>query len=190
MEQTLEQQVQEHINQLPKVTREVLIEFNWAERLQELGKRHGLLIDELDALQTETTLVLVGIEPAELFATNLRKHLDITNTETESIMKDINATIFQPIHDMVMERSEAAHEKHNQRFVAPKEATKTNNQILERDELLSQIEDAPETPKKRHTITSIKLRDMFTKKPAQTEHAVVPKKSTYEGSDPYLEPLE
>lgn len=193
MADDLDKQIEEHLEKLPKATRRALQEFDWTTKLQELGKRHGLMIDELAALQTETTLVLAGVSLPESYQLNLRKNMNVSDKLAEAIVKDVNVTIFQPLHEMVMNYNKDELTEHGEIFNTPKETPSTPNEgetPLKRREVLAGIEDVEKTEEPKN-VAKLKLADLFTKKPEKTDHTVAPKKSGYEsGLDPYHEPID
>lgn len=200
MDTNLEAQIDEYLAQLPAATRKILQEFDWVGKLQTIGTKHGLLVDELGTLQIETTLTLLGLENPANFQMNLRRRMNITDSLAETLVRDINASIFLPIQEQVIESQKEKIEAHEMRFEAGQQID--TDEVLTHDDVLAEIEDhvgAPEkeaAPKPEKKVSGLKLTNLFTKKPtpssAQEEPvaaAPAPKPVSYEGEDPYREPL-
>ncbi len=92
----------EQMTYLPEITQKALKSFDWATQLLSIGKEYGLHIDQLEDLQLETMLVLVGIIPAESYETELETKLAISPAEAVKIIQAVNTQIFIPIHDYIV----------------------------------------------------------------------------------------
>lgn len=102
MNEKLRQQFEDQLIYLPAINQEALRSFDWATELIAIGKNYGLHIDELDDLQIETMLVLVGLITAEQYPNELINRLAISPTEADKIISDINERVFIPIHDYIV----------------------------------------------------------------------------------------
>lgn len=87
---------------LPEITQKALKSFDWATQLLSIGKEYGLHIDQLEDLQLETMMVLVGIIPPESYEVELETKLAISPAEAAKILKAVNTQIFVPIHDYIV----------------------------------------------------------------------------------------
>jgi hypothetical protein len=103
MNDKLKQQFEEQLAYLPDITQQALKSFDWATGILSIGKKHGLYIDQLEDLQIETMLVLVGLVQPEDYPKELMNRLALSPAETDKIIDDINDEIFTPIHNYIIE---------------------------------------------------------------------------------------
>lgn len=102
MNEKIRQQFENQLTYLPTINQQALRSFDWATELIAIGKNYGLHVDELDDLQIETMLVLVGLVDPNQFQNELINRLAISSIEAEKIISDINDRIFTPIHDYIV----------------------------------------------------------------------------------------
>ena len=102
MNENLRQSFEEQLVYLPEINQQALKSFDWATELLSIGKNYGLHIDELEDLQVETMLVLVGlVQPAD-YQNELINRLAISPIEATKIIEQVNDRIFTPIHDYIV----------------------------------------------------------------------------------------
>ncbi len=102
MNDTLRKTFEEQLTYLPAVNQQALRSFDWATELVGIGKQFGLHIDQLEDLQIETMLVLVGVVSAEDYENELITRLAVSPSEAEKIIEQVNEKIFVPIHDYIV----------------------------------------------------------------------------------------
>ncbi len=102
MNEKLRQQFEGELVYLPEINQQALKSFDWATELLAIGKNYGLHIDELEDLQIETMLVMVGLVPPENYQNELITRLAISPTEANKIIEQVNERIFTPIHDYIV----------------------------------------------------------------------------------------
>ncbi len=102
MNEKLKQQFEEQLAYLPTINQEALKSFDWASELIGIGKNYGLHIDELEDLQIETMLLLVGLTSPDDYENELITRLAISPVEARKIIEDINIHVFTPIHDYIV----------------------------------------------------------------------------------------
>lgn len=68
-----------------------------------ISDKYNLHIDQTGNLQTETLLVMLGLETTSDFVANLQRELEIEETEAKSIAQDINMEIFSGIKTSLRE---------------------------------------------------------------------------------------
>lgn len=108
MNDKLRQQFEDQLTYLPAINQQALRSFDWATELVAIGKNYGLHIDELDDLQIETMLVLVGLVDPGQYQNELINRLAISPTEAGKIIEDINDRVFTPIHDYIVSGGQKA----------------------------------------------------------------------------------
>jgi len=104
MNEKLQNLIKENLMSLPKEAQEVINTFNWIGVCEEVGKAHKLLDPEIENLQTETALVLIGLEELRMYPLNIEKEVEITREDAENISKEITEKIFKPIAEQITEK--------------------------------------------------------------------------------------
>lgn len=102
MNENFQKTFEEQLAYLPEVNQRALRSFDWTTELIAIGKQHGLHIDELEDLQIETMLVLVGLVAPDDYESELINRLAISPAEAGKIIADINTHVFIPIHDYII----------------------------------------------------------------------------------------
>ena len=167
---TFEKMIHERMQKLPDVTREALVEFDWKNEVLSIGRKFDMNLDQLNSLETETTLVLVGLLAPRRYPNELKKRLGTNTQATQEIIKQINASVFKKIRNRVIELSKKQ----------PKKDTQGE-------------ESTPPVPQKH-----LSLRKLSTKTTQSEHHSnhgmhedgipEMPQKP--KSSDPYREPIE
>lgn len=102
MNEKLRQSFEEQLVYLPEINQRALKSFDWATELLSIGKNFGLHIDELEDLQLETMLVMVGLVQVKDYPNELINKLAISPAEANKIIEQVNDRIFTPIHDYIV----------------------------------------------------------------------------------------
>jgi len=71
MTEKLKQIIKEEVVKLPKETRDAISAFNWGTVSEEIGKKYLLTESEVNDLQVETGLVLIGLVDGDEYALNI-----------------------------------------------------------------------------------------------------------------------
>jgi len=92
---------------LPEEIKKVIMDAGYQKTLFDLAKTEKLTYEELGTLETETTMVLLGMtKPAE-YRSELEQELKKSSAQTDSIVKAVNEQVFTPIR-AALERLYAA----------------------------------------------------------------------------------
>jgi len=102
MNEKLKQQFEEQLVYLPDINQQALKSFDWATQLLSIGHQYGLHIDQLEDLQIETMMLLVGLVSPDQYPDHLTEKLAVSPTEITKIIGQINEQIFSPIHDYIV----------------------------------------------------------------------------------------
>jgi len=103
MTDKLKQTIKEEVGKLPKGNQEVINAFGWEQISEEIGKKYLLNESELNDLQVETLLILIGLEDPDFYATNVENNVGISKNEAEKISEEVIQKIFAPINDLLIE---------------------------------------------------------------------------------------
>ena len=119
MTKELQQKMNEEIAKLPKYNQEAIDSLDWGDISWKIGKKNLLTESEINDLQIETGLVLVGLSDLDSFAINIEKNVGANTAESEEIAKEIYEEIFKPITDkmeiMVKNKIKSQNPKWDQR---------------------------------------------------------------------------
>ena len=103
MNEKLRKIIKEQMTFLPKELQEAINSLDWAEIVKEIGKKYLLGEEEIDNLQTETMLVLLGLEEGEAYEKNIENEVGTSAKEAEKITDEAEQKIFTPIYNKLTE---------------------------------------------------------------------------------------
>jgi len=103
MTEKLKKIAQEEIMKLPKEAQEAINSFEWGNAIEEIGKKLLLSEEEINDLQTETLLVLVGLENGNDYSQNIEDNIGTSKEEAKKIAEDVFQKIFTPINDLIVD---------------------------------------------------------------------------------------
>ena len=106
MTEKLKQKIKEEMMNLPKESQDAINASGWGVISEEIGKKYLLEESEINDLQVETGLVLIGLVDIDEYAQNIESEIGTSKNEAEKIAKEINQKIFQPIYNKVAETIE------------------------------------------------------------------------------------
>jgi len=89
--------ITERFKILPKSIQDALLSANLPEKLIRTAEKYQLHIDQAGALETETHLVMLGLETPNDYAKNIQKALNISSEIAGQIANDINNEVFLSI---------------------------------------------------------------------------------------------
>jgi hypothetical protein len=99
MEQDLAKQVQKRLAELPEDVRKAVQSAELEKKIQDIGKKNVLHIDQAADLEDETLLVMLGFnDPAEL-SKKIMERLNLDDARSKKIATDITEEIFLPIRE-------------------------------------------------------------------------------------------
>lgn len=99
MNEDLVQQIQQRIAELPADVQAAIASSDFDKKLQAIGQRHGLHLDQMQKLGDEVMLVMIGLMSADNFAANIAGEVGIDAEKAGRIATDVNAEIFIAIRE-------------------------------------------------------------------------------------------
>jgi hypothetical protein len=102
MNHKLQQHYENQKKLLPVVQQQALDSFNWLSVLLDIGKKYTLQLDELEDLQIEVMLILVGLSNPIDLEDELGNKLPLSPVEIDKLLEDVNTNILEPIHDYIV----------------------------------------------------------------------------------------
>jgi hypothetical protein len=97
MDSELQKNAQETFNALPKDIQEVIFADDYKRILGEIVKKYSLTNDQLDKLENETTLILMGVIVRSYYPFNLESELGLDEDTAQAIANDITDTVFAEV---------------------------------------------------------------------------------------------
>jgi hypothetical protein len=97
MDLDLQQQVQQRLAELPQDVRDAVQSAEVAQKIQTIGKRGNLHVDQMGKLEDEVYLVMLGFADPGEFAESLAGELSLAPAQSVAIATDVANEIFMPI---------------------------------------------------------------------------------------------
>lgn len=104
MTEKLQKIIKEEIEKLPKEKQEAISSVDWTKIAEEIAKKHLLAENEINDLQVETLLVLIGLVDGNYYAQNIENQIGMTKDEAEKISEEALEKIFTPIINKLIEK--------------------------------------------------------------------------------------
>ncbi|MFH1170339.1 MAG: hypothetical protein V1704_02170 [Candidatus Vogelbacteria bacterium] len=92
-------EINEALAKLPKVLQEIIISTETADKIQAIGQKYQLHIDQMGALDEEINNVLFGILRADKLPEKIKTRLGVDQPTTDAIVHDLNDQIFLKIRE-------------------------------------------------------------------------------------------
>lgn len=89
--------MRERYQKLPKELKDAMFAESTADKVFDIGKRYGLMIDKTGLMATEIGMLMLGYTRPNEFTKSLKDKLSISGEEASKIAHDINVEIFTPI---------------------------------------------------------------------------------------------
>jgi hypothetical protein len=107
MDPEIQKMIRERTEALPTSVKRALSHIDVSQRLWEIAKEAGLRIDQAGALETETVLVLLGLQHPDSFIGELSKSAGITEESARAISFKVNEQIFKAVRSALAEDERA-----------------------------------------------------------------------------------
>lgn len=172
MDDELTKKIQLRLAELPLDIKQAVESSDLDKKIQGIGVKFQLHLDQLGGLEDETLLVMLGFENSENFIDKLIKSMSLPRTQAEAIAAEINREIFTPIRESLKKIS------------APSQASQTPPPAQNTPAAIPPVPLAPHP----HDLMLVEKTVTTPIKPA-TPAAPPPKPQNYP-KDPYREPVE
>src|SRR3989344_4190275 len=97
MEQGVQKQVQARIEELPEDVQKAIMAADLDRRIQAIGNKHHLHIDQIGKLEDETLLVMLAFTAPSDFASHIQNKCGMSQADAEALATEISNEIFMPI---------------------------------------------------------------------------------------------
>lgn len=191
MEEDVTQQIQQRLAELPPDVRAAIQSAELSTKLQAIGTKHKLHIDQVGELEDEIYLAMLGFSPLENLGSRLAKALNLPAEEGTQLAAEVSTEVFSPIRESLKRfteeraapkapaeppaQSQAPAPAPTQPAVVAKEPPSLNPELHAADVMLSEktLSTPPEAPQT----------------PTRPTAAKPPVKPGPYSADPYREPV-
>lgn len=84
---------------LPAAVKDAMFAEASADKIEEIGRKHGLLIDKIGALADEVGYFMLGMTHPQDFKGQIMRSTGLPETKVGEIIEELNKTIFLPIRE-------------------------------------------------------------------------------------------
>lgn len=101
------QTIKDEISKLPREAREVVESLDWVKLCEEIGSQNNLNEDEVEGLQVETLLVIIGATSIDGLGVNIENQVELTREKSEDLEKELKQKIFKPLKERLDDKVKA-----------------------------------------------------------------------------------
>lgn len=123
--------LKEKFNSLPERLQNAITDSDYQNKLLTISQKYKITVEQLGALEQETSFVLLGITLARDYASDLKSQLKLDDTTLNSIIADVNAEIFIKIKDVLMEIEEGSDAEEKTKMESDKQDEKWADEMSE-----------------------------------------------------------
>lgn len=99
MEEDLQKQIEQRLAELPADVQNAIASSDMEQKLNAIGAKHRLHIDQIGRLQDETMLIMLGFADMSTFDEALAKALAVPEEEANALAAEVSDQIFVPIRE-------------------------------------------------------------------------------------------
>jgi hypothetical protein len=101
MTEKLAQTIKEDLVKLPLEVGKAITSSGWEDITEMVGKKYSLSDDDINILQLEVGLVLLGYNKISMFAQNIRSSAVLDEETAMNIAKELDERVFTPIEQSI-----------------------------------------------------------------------------------------
>lgn len=87
----------EQFKKLPSKLQEVILSSEFKDNIRNIGAKYQFNNEQINKLEDETVFILLGFKSINDYVQNIMKEVSITNSRAQSIYREINVIILNPI---------------------------------------------------------------------------------------------
>ena len=178
------EQIEEIYKTLPYEVREYIVAVSTADKFMGIVNGRGLNKDQIASAASETNLAMMGEIDWENYTNRLKKKLNISGQQAESMLVAINNELFIPLTKIIDDLM-------NKKEIQPVTEVKTEvgSEIVDDPKLMPTIisDKLSGTVRMPQVKVSAPPPNLPTGEPGQAMQAGETNKPSYNGSDPYRE---
>lgn len=150
---------------LPEDVKKAITSVDYTAQLQEIVKRNHLLIDQAGALETETTLTLLGLENLKDYVENISRELTLPREKAIIVAHDVDELIFKNVRESLQKINDAALAEEEE--IESRAQENTQDELLKREYVMSGIENPKNIPEESISMSSLKSNSLNPEYPAE-----------------------
>lgn len=89
--------IKEEMTKLPERTQKSINSIDWVNISENIGKKYLLNDEQINNLQLETFLVLIGLVNEDKYIENLKKYIKLDENKILTLEKDVVEKIITPV---------------------------------------------------------------------------------------------
>ena len=105
-EKTSQQLIEERFKELPNTVQDAINESDWLTTLRSIISKNNLLIDQGLSIETETLLMMLGLEKPKDYTKIIKKEAKLSREQAIQIATEVEEKILSVIKTNIIERSE------------------------------------------------------------------------------------
>jgi polyhydroxyalkanoate synthesis regulator phasin len=199
--------IKARFQELPPEVQKAITATNLTDKFDAFSKKYSLRIDQSGNLQTETLLVMLGLEKPSDYVDNLVKNAELSREAATRIAADVNTEILGSIRktleditsqedtDKLADNTDLAQAGgiNVEKDRASEDVVSANQPAgpqISKAATLDAIENPPAFVDRLLTGTSTSVNETVIKSPVVTAAPATPSAPTMPKIDPYREPIE
>jgi|GEM_PF-1557484 len=103
---SIQNTIDQHMKTLPSYVQSAIHSSDWERRILNIGRKYGLHVDQLEILQTELSLAVLGLSDRQEFVHEVMREARVNKETMDLIVGEINRDIFIPIRKALREAQE------------------------------------------------------------------------------------
>ena len=110
----LNEKIRARFKELPKVVQDAILSADVQKHLRALADAHQLHLDQWQLLENNVMMTLLGLQPIEELAANIKNDTEVSEEIAQELAGDISKIVFEPIRQELernLEHPEAQKER-------------------------------------------------------------------------------
>ena len=99
MESETQKQLEGRLAELPEDVRLAILSSSFEKKIQTVGAKYSLHIDQTEVLRDETMLVMLGFADPSTFAADIEKQVRVSADQAQKIAAEVTEQLFLPIRE-------------------------------------------------------------------------------------------
>ncbi len=122
MKQYTAEEIQSKYETLPDMIKDAVSSMEVKLKIEEVGKRNGLMLDQIGDLVDEIGLIMLGFKKPKDFVSSITSTLSISRDVAEKIAREINTEVFSALRNSMIENEDTVENKPQNTEAVYKEA--------------------------------------------------------------------
>lgn len=146
---SLKDTIQNHMKNLPQDVQEAIHASSWERKILDIGRKYGLHVDQLEILQTELSLAVLGLTDRSEFVRETMREARIDKHVMETMVMDINREIFEPIREHLRQSRQYEYEVEREEAESTTGLERHEEETLKKHGVSFNLDEEQEIPAKQ-----------------------------------------